>query len=518
MKKWLLRIGSVIIGIVILLCIWVMSNLKDRHSGYEIDLALKTSVQSGPLKVGFSAMPITPEIIDTWNDANGDAEYNRKDGDTYNDNNKNGKFDAFWIAGFSQARAANGIHDDVWARAVVFDDGINRVALVSLDAIGFRHDDVVDIRKMIPDDAGIDYAIISSTHTHESNDLIGIWGQSPFKSGVNKKHMQYVKKQAVNAINEAVSKLRPAKLSFAQDLTGAEDLLMDTRKPIVTDSGLRMIQAIDSETNASLGVLVAWANHPETLWSDNLLISSDFPHYVREYIENGVYDGDSLVMPGIGGTAVYINGAIGGLMTTRGSMPIKDPFSDTSYVEPNFDKAKAQGQTLALLALNALAEPDTIVEDAGISLRAKTLVLPLENNMFRLAASLGILDFGMTGWFKIRSEIAAFTIGPASFLSIPGEIYPEIINGGIETPAGQDYITDIVETPPLRDLMPGRFKFIIGLSNDEIGYIIPKSEWDNELPYIYDDPDDSPYGEENSIGHETAPILYENLKSILKEL
>ena len=518
MKKWLIRIGAVIIGIAILMCLWVMWNLKDRHSGYEIDLTLKTSDLPGSLKVGFAALPITPDIIDTWNDVNDDAEYSEKDGDTYNDNNTNGKFDAYWIAGFSQARAANGVHDDVWARVVVFDDGASRFALVSLDAIGFRHDDVVDIRKMIPDDAGIDYAIISSTHTHESNDLIGIWGKGWFSSGVNKEHMQYVKKQAVTAITQAVSNLRPARLSFAQDLTGAEDLLMDTRKPIVTDSGLRLIQAIDSKTNTTLGVLLAWANHPETLWSDNLFISSDFPHYVREYIENGVYDGDSLVRPGLGGTAVYINGAIGGLMTTRGSMPINDPFSDTVYIEPTFDKAKAQGQKLALLALNALAKPDTIIEKANISLRAKTLLLPLDNNMFRLAASLGILDFGMKGWFKIRSEIAAFSLGPASFLCIPGEIYPEIINGGIETPEGQDYNTDIVETPPLRNLMPGEFKFIIGLANDEIGYIIPKSEWDNEQPFIYDDADDSPYGEENSIGPETAPILYKELKGILGEL
>ncbi|MCK5821856.1 MAG: hypothetical protein KAH17_08215 [Bacteroidales bacterium] len=517
MKKWLLRIGGVLIGIIILLSFWIMLNLKDRHSGYELDLALNTTDLSGTLKVGFSAQAITPDVVDTWNDINGDAEYNEKDGDTYNDNNNNGKFDAFWIAGFSQARAANGVHDDVWARTVVFDDGTSRFALVSLDAIGFRHDDVIDVREMIPDEAGIDYAIISSTHTHESNDLIGIWGMSPFKSGVNSEHMQYVKSQAVKSIVEAVSKLRPAKLTIAQDLTGAEDLLMDTREPIVMDSGLRMIQAIDSETNENLGVLLAWANHPETLWSDNLLISSDFPHYFRDCVENGVYDGDSLVMPGIGGTAVYINGAIGGLMTTRGSMSIKGPFSDTTYVEPNFEKAKAQGQKLALLALEALSQPDTIIEKANISLRAKTLLLPLDNNMFRLAAALGVLDFGMTGWFNIRSEIAAFSIGPASFLCIPGEIYPEIINGGIETPEGQDFKTGIVETPPLRELMPGEFQFIIGLANDEIGYIIPKSEWDHEAPYIYDD-DDSPYGEENSVGSETAPILHRELQRILKEL
>ena len=517
MKKWLLRIGAVILGIVLLLTVWIFWNLRDRHSGYEVDLNLKGADTPGTIKVGFAALPITPEVVDTWNDINGDAKFREKEGDTYNDNNNNGKFDAYWIAGFSNQRAANGVHDDVWARVVVFDDGQTRLALVSLDAIGFRHDDVVDIREMIPADANIDYAIISSTHTHESNDLIGIWGQSPLKSGVNQDNMQYVKSQVVKAITQASGKLRPAKLSISQDLTGASPLVMDTREPMVMDPGLRMIQAIDAETNATLGTLVAWANHPETLWSDNLYISSDFPHYLRDCIEKGVYDGDTLIQPGVGGISVYINGAIGGLMTTRASMPLDDPFLDTTYTEASFDKVKAQGQRLAMLALKAMETPDTLIEKANISLRAKTIELPLENLTFRLAAMFGILDFGMTGWFKVRSEVAAFTVGPASFLSVPGEIYPELVNGGVEAPEGQDYKIDPIESPPLRELMPGKFRFVIGLSNDELGYILPKSQWDEEAPYTYED-DDSPYGEENSIGPETAPLLYDEFKKILNEL
>jgi hypothetical protein len=375
----------------------------------------------------------------------------------------------------------------------------------------------VEVRKQIPQELNIDYTIISSTHTHESNDLIGIWGEHPLKSGVNKENMQYVKSQVIAAILKATERLRPAKLILAQDLTGAEEMVMDTREPIVMDPGLRLIQAVDAETDTTLGAIVAWGNHPETLWSDNLCISSDFPHYVRECLENGVYDGDTLIKPGIGGISVYVNGAIGGLMTTRASMPLEDPFLDTTYTEASFDKAKAQGTRLAMLAFDALEDPDTLFHQANLSVRAKTIALPLENRMFRLAAMLGILDFGMTGWFKTRSEIAAFTVGPASFICVPGEIYPELINGGVEAPEGQDFQIAAIEDPPLRNLMPGTHRFVIGLSNDEIGYILPKSQWDEEAPYTYSR-DDAPYGEENSLGPETAPILYRELKKLLREL
>src|SRR5690554_5585686 len=49
------------------------------------------------------------------------------------------------------------------------------------------------------------------------------------------------------------------------------------------------------------------------------------------------------------------------------------------------------------------------------------------------------------------------------------------------------------------------------------GYIVPKSEWDNQEPWLYLDEDDT-YGEENSLGPETAPLLYAGLKEILQKL
>ncbi len=388
---------------------------------------------------------------------------------------------------------------------------------MSLDAIGFFHDDIVDVRKLIPESANIDYAIIASTHTHESNDLMGIWGETWHKNGINPEHMKYVKTQIVKSIVQASENTRPAKLAFAEDMYGADGLVSDSRKPVVKDPGLRFIQAVDIETDSTLGVLVSWANHPETLWSRNLEISSDFPHYLRESLEKGIFNADTMVVAGLGGTAVYFNGAIGGLMTTRPSNAIKDPFADTSYSKPSFKKIKAQGEQLALLAFAALATPDTVVDNFSIGLQAKTVYFPLDNLVFRLGKITGLLKRSVKGWFNMRSEVAAFELGPATFVCIPGEIYPEIINGGIESPPGQDFVLDPIETPAIRNMMHGKYRFVLGLANDEIGYIIPKSEWDEEPPYLYE-PENSTYGEVNSLGPDTAPILYKEIKDILTKL
>jgi hypothetical protein len=117
---------------------------------------------------------------------------------------------------------------------------------------------------------------------------------------------------------------------------------------------------------------------------------------------------------------------------------------------------------------------------------------------------------------KKRTEGAVWSIGPAMFLQIPGELYPEILNGGIDALPGRDYEIAPVETPPLRELMSGDFRFAIGLANDEIGYIIPKSQWDVKAPFVYRD---RPYyGEGNSLGPETAPNVYRELAKMMKEL
>ena len=513
MKKWLIGAGLVLLVLLLVGLVRVNQRLADRFPGYALDLD-RAAPAPGLLRAGFARRSITPAVPDSWTDVDGDAMYDPEAGDAWTDGNGNGVFDPVWIAGFQSRRPAQGVHDSLWVRVMVLDDGHTRLALAVLDAIGFGHDDVLRVRAALPDTAGITYATVTSTHTHQAPDLIGLWGPATFQSGVDPAYRAWVIEQTAAALAEAVTQLRPARLRLAQDLTGAAPLVGDTRDPQVLDPGLRLLQAIDQETGTTLGTLIAWANHPETVWNENLQLSSDFPHYLREGVERGLYRGDSLVQPGLGGIALYVNGAIGGLMTTHPDLAVADPWRDTSYLAPSFAKAEAQGIHLARLSLTALAQATTVLDSGAIRLRARTLELPLDNRLFRLAAMLGILDRGTPRWMHLRSEIAYWTLGPLSMLQVPGEIYPEIVNGGIEAPEGQDFAVAPEEIPPLRDLMEGDYRLVLGLANDLIGYIIPHSEWDEEAPFLYG-ADESPYGEINSVGPETAPRLYRALRELL---
>jgi hypothetical protein len=220
---------------------------------------------------------------------------------------------------------------------------------------------------------------------------------------------------------------------------------------------------------------------------------------------------------GIGGICVYANGALGGLMTTHPSLPVKDPFTGQEFNEPTYEKTEAQGKNLSLVALNAMEKPIETIESAGISLVVRTVPIKIDNILFKLGAMLGVMKRGTVGWMKMRSELAVITVGPISFATIPGEIYPELVNGPVDAPEGNDFGIQPLEVPVIREMMPGKYKIVFGLGNDEIGYIIPKSQWDEKAPYTYGR-DNSPYGEENSLGPETAGVIHKNLQEMFGEL
>ena len=513
--KWS-AFGLAILFVIGFLGGYACYNTRDRHPDYVVDIDVAAPKEAVNYRAGFSAVKITPQVPDRWTDFNKNATFEPDGGDTYQDRNKNGKLDAVWLAGFQSSRPANGVHDDLWARTALIDDGHTRLAIVAVDLIAFSHKNVVNVRKKIPKTWGITYTVVCATHNHEGPDMIGMWGDSYLESGVNLAYEKMVEDKIVESIGNALRQSKLAKLRVTQDLTAAQNLTTDTRKPLVKDDGVYILHATDAQTDSTLGTLVVWGNHPETLWSDNLQLTSDFPHYLRQNVEKGVYDGQKLAKKGLGGTVVYATGCVGGLMTTSPSVTIKDPFSKKTYSEPTFAKAEAEGKTMALIVLNAVEKAESI--SGGIRLLAKTFELPLDNVPFKAGVALGVLDTGFSRWGKFRTEVAAWTMGEVSFITVPGEIYPEIVNGGIETPAEADFgLKKPLEIPPLRSLMGGKYKIVLGLANDELGYIIPKSEWDTKPPYLYGAKEQL-YGEVNSVGPETAPIVHRELKTLLERI
>lgn len=477
-------------------------------------------------RAGFGSRVVTPQNFESWTDADGDAQYS-PDIDTFNDTNGNGVFDAAWMAGFQNGRAANNVHDDLMAVAAVFDDGETRIGIVTADVVGLMANFVASVRTAVPPELELDYVLVHATHNHEGPDTQGLWGAADFESGVSETYMARLKAEMVGALEDSVAALEPARLSMAT-IDGYDAALgtMDTRKPLILDPGIRVLMlkrpSSDEGNDSVIGTLVNYGMHVELAWDKNLSFTADLAGYLRRGLSAGLeYDGE-IVRPGIGGTTLWLTGNIGGLATVLPGEAVTDPWTQEEITASGHAKARAFGYGVATAVLDTVLTPDGFYEDTAPTLQvaARSVDVPLANYPLAAASLLGLLDRDFdVGLFPpqltTETEVALLKIGQARVAAIPGELYPEIAVGGIENPAGADYEMAPAEVPPFRPAMQGRVNLMVNLANDAIGYIIPKSEWDNEAPWIYDYEEET-YGEVVSVGPDGAPSVHGALLPLLQ--
>ncbi len=525
------KIFTGVLTVLLLLLIiggfWLRSRMIGRHHDYELDFlipAAEAAVTPGQIEVGVAKRSIAPDFskYDEWVDVNGNSKYD-EGVDTYTDRNGNGKFDGIWIAGFGTNRPATGMNDDPWVRAIALRNNGVTFVMVTLDSVGIFHNDFVDIRKSLDESLDIDHVMFSSTHVHETPDTMKIWSYAfRFRGldvpvfGYAEHYMDLIQVEAKDAIEEAVGRLAPADMYCAQVEIEPEGFVNDSRDPKIMDDTMYLMRFTKPDRDDTIATVVSWGNHPETLGGKNTLITSDFPHWLREGVENGVPEPNGV--EGLGGMCLYFQGMVGGLMTQlHTTVPHRD--GKRKFKEDTFEKAESLGYNLAIVACNALRSPDLVWKNEApeIHIAAKTFRAPVQG-VFKYAMMLGLIHEGYYLGGTSKSELNVIRIGDVVMTAIPGEIYPEIVEGGVEAKPGRDFDIPPVEVPPLRTVMEGkaRMAFIVGLANDQIGYIIPKSQWDVEPPFVYRDK--SQYGEVNSGGPDVAPTIHAGAMELLNRV
>ena len=516
----------------------------------------------GALTAGAAAVSITPVCWETWNDANGNDEYGVTQGDTFNDcgcdqlcpddpgypgadeYEGDGEFQAVWLGGSSNGRALREIHDDVWARAVVLSQGNTSLAIVSLDLVGYFRGPIKEVQEEIRSTTDVDYILVSSTHTHQGPDTIGMWGSSLTTTGIVDWYFPQVAEALVQVIEEAASNQVPVDVVIGQyDIapsdcndTGVNNFNNDHRDPNIIDERIFSALFTEAGTANTVATLVNWPNHPEVM-IDETYQTSGFPHYLREGMENGVQTADGPV-PGLGGTSMYVQGMCGGMMTPLGT----DPWDlmGNQWTEYDFEMVQATGDYIAYFALGAIDDGETLT-DPQLSFRFKEVGIPVENEGYWLFINLGVLDIDLFTFDVPEpdenideynmptafTEVGVIELGPIEILTVPGEMLPEIGLGGydgshtgplqelIDETTNPLDITQAPEGPYLVDQMEGTYKLVFGLGNDELGYIIPSWEYElGALPYLSEAEGDH-YEETNSVGPQIAPLIIDTAEQLL---
>jgi len=525
MTKFLVRLASLCLVLFAGLALTLYQTTRGPLRDYAIDFTLPQGgawTDLGPLEVGAAKREVTPDLnqVDPWVDVNEDGAFDPAI-DRYDDQNGNGTFDFVWLAGFGQQRPAQGVHDPLWARALAFRNNGVTLVVVSIDSIGLTHDRYLAIRerlrRVLPESSHVSFA---ATHTHNAPDTIGLWSYGVLMDNrLDESYIELIQDRSYEVVLEAIEDLRPARTLLGQARVPKENFSHDARPPEVVDHALPVAWFQDARSGETIATLASWGMHPEGFGETFPLISSDYIHYFREAMEKGLPGPGGFA--GFGGTAVFFTGPVGGLMTQIG-IEIEDRAGNA---QGESGKSKAQGENLAALAANALrgdsGAPARVMRDQRLAVTAQTIQLPLGWPLI-LAVSLGIVHPGVYGLpFEtlVRSEINAFRIGEIEVLTSPGEIYPEIIDGGVVNPPNADLAIDPVEVPPLRSLMRGKINMNFNLAMDEVGYLIPKSQWDRKAPHAYHyTEEDPPYGEIYVGTPEATPLVHAHSIQLLERL
>ncbi|MFO0849058.1 MAG: hypothetical protein U0871_10975 [Gemmataceae bacterium] len=418
-----------------------------------------------------------------------------------------------YMAGFGQNRVATKVHDPIMARAVVLSDGKSKIAMVAVDVVGLFLPTVERVRAKL---TGFDYVLVSSTHNHEGPDTLGLWGKSPFVSGVDPDYLTRVVDGAAEAVRKAEAARQPAvaRLGSAK----GPELLHDGRQPLVLHDDLVAVRFEPAGGGKPIGVLVQWNVHPELLDDKNTEVSADHVGYTVKHLREKH-----------GCPVAYFTGTVGGLLTSL-KVDLKDE-SGRLLEDGTFEKVALYGKRVGELVDRALdaAAPVSLVP---FEVRTRAFLVPMDNPLYRLAATAGVLKRAMYAWdgdptppkfveikdmtkaVAIKTEAAVLRLGELSVAAVPGEIYPELVLGKVQNPAdpGADFPDAPVE-PAVYAQIGGKHKMLIGLANDELGYFIPKRQWDEKPPFCYG-LKKSQYGEINSVGPDAAPIICGQFKAL----
>ena len=421
-----------------------------------------------------------------------------------------------YMAGFGNNRVATGMHDNLYARCLALSAG-QTVVLCGVDSIGLFLDDVERIRAQVKrqltggknPQAGADVnVVVAATHDHEGPDTMGLWGPDRGHSGINDAYMNLVVERVAQSAVTAVRTMQPALIKVGEaHRSDLDEFIHDDRPPVVLDAGVIVLHATTAH-GKPIGTLVNWANHPETLGSKNTLITADYPFYLCSELEQK-----------FAGVAVFLNGAVGGMQSPLGATVI-DKASGRPAPENTFQKAEIIGRGVAESAGFAVRNAKPFDADQ-VEFREQLIQIPVSNHGFQLAAQADLYK----GRKKMTTDDATTTpVGlvrlsarGTAFLEIalvPGEMYPELSVGGVVRYSGADYPDAPIE-PPIKSMLTTEFKMLVGLANDEIGYIIPKAEWDEKPPYL-NGAEKAWYGEENSVGPEAAARIAAAFQQLVK--
>ena len=360
---------------------------------------------------------------------------------------------------------------DLFARVMVLEKGPTRIAIVSVDNLGWSS--VLGNRsraliKGIPPEN----VLIGCTHTHSGPDAYAFPDQTG-KSSADLNYLDDCVKKIADAVNEAITKLEPAALKIAVG-EAKGSIAYNYYAPALYDPRCGIIQAIatmGTNKGKNIVTLVNYAIHPEVIGSGRGIMSPDMCGPLYDRIEAKA-----------GGMAIFMNGAQGGMVTA-------DTRREANTEANTWEECIRIGELLADEALRIVNEAP-VLENPALYCTARKLEFPVESDMMKFILKNSPLKHPNAKDNSVSTQLNLLNIGPAQILTIPGEALPNI-----------GYY--------LKRNMNTKLPFLFGLTNDAYGYMLTKVDFNSFKRYDY--------VSRTSLGEMTGEIYIEQALKLVKE-
>lgn len=369
--------------------------------------------------------------------------------------------------GVGESRPTTKKEGELTVRALVLEDGTNRVAICSTDFLGFPSALGNRVRASVHDIPG-SHILIGATHTHSAPDCYG-FPDGKGGTAADFKYLDSVCSRLAEAIREASNHLQPVSLKIATGEAKGK-IAYNYYAEQLYDPRCHIVQAI-LPNGQPLATLINYAIHPEVIGNSQGICSPDLIGPLC----------DEITASG-GGTALFMNSAQGGMVTADN----RHPGGEAN----DWSECQRIGRLLATEALR-------IVHDAPIETEprlyctAKTITFPVDSPLMRqLIQALPPGTRSASAENTVTTQLNLLNIGEAQILTIPGEALPNI-----------GYY--------LKRKMHGRHNLLFGLTNDAFGYILTREDYDSFHRYEY--------VSRTSLGEKTAGILEEEALRLVDE-
>jgi neutral ceramidase len=349
-------------------------------------------------------------------------------------------------------RPAEGVHDRIFAKALVLSDGKQKFVVVAVDIVGFPPPVKPALAGRLADQGWTsEQILLLASHSHTSIEMNAINPANNFdvpQLGIyNPRVFDFVMDRLVQVVRDAERQLVP--VSVGTSSLSLEGWNRNRRNGPVIDKELTVTR-IDTTAGKPLAALVNFTAHPTFMNEHDMLFSGDWPGHLQRTLESLIGDGV---------TALYYNGAEGD------QAPVGRPDAG----ESRWERAERYGRDLGIVAWKQWQQTPTKA-DVPFAFHTETIPLP-ERTWHPDFMKTGGAEYGLTEkllkemlprLFPSRTESVSLRLGDLLIVGIPGEMAASL---GLKIKSEAKRITGAMHP------------VIGGLADVWISYMLPTEEY-----------------------------------------